>query len=167
MSVVGLDVTTRAANVVFQAPARCQKRIADGQVDVFVRSIVLGKTPDHDVFAGDAEIDLHPVDTALVVMSGGRLDEYPTRRDSIAKELEAVDPLSNVCRERLARWQLMKGDLRWYLHDVSTCQARAGRFGGLWGPPEAQTVRRPPERQKVLHGVRRSRLIGPPWCRRM
>jgi hypothetical protein len=107
---VRLHVAVPAANVVLELAARRAKGVADGDVSVGVRRVLVGGAPDDDPVPGDAELDERAEEPALVVPVRP-IDRDAAADDPVEQRLQVIDPIADVSFQGLAPRELVKRDL--------------------------------------------------------
>lgn len=88
------------------------KGVADGNIDVFVRGVQARLSIDHDLAAGERQVDAHVVKLAFTVVPVRRFDQDSTPHDFFIKIVELGRFLANVGLDRLGRRHVAKRHLQ-------------------------------------------------------
>jgi len=95
------DITAPLTNVIFEQPAAGIEGVAERDVDVLIRMVRHGITPDHDLPSGNFQIDADPKQIALLVARVPALHDHPARHDAIEEPLKLRDALAYARGDRL------------------------------------------------------------------
>jgi len=129
-------------------------------VQILVGGVVIGRVAHHQPRSGYAQLDAHPVKTAMLVVAMRRLDRHPAAHDSIEDLLQIVDQISNAGLDGRAGGQLVERDLQGCLHVRVRCDERASGAVAMIVAAAAAPVREGPWTAQHLRP--RTEERGPP-----
>ena len=100
------------ANIIFeQAPAGIEC-VAHGDIGILVRMVRRRVAPDHDLAAGDAEVDANVKQITLLTPRMPAFEDNATGCNPIEKAFELLGAAADACGDRLRAVHVAKRDLK-------------------------------------------------------
>jgi hypothetical protein len=112
---VHFDIATSLASVVFEQPPGSVKRIADRDIDIFMRMVRRGITDD-DLAPGNLEVDANSKQIALMMTRVLTLHDDTARCDAIKELFELRGPRAYAGGDRIRGIHVPECDLKRKLH---------------------------------------------------
>jgi hypothetical protein len=92
-SAVCFHIAALPAKVVFQLPADGLERVSDRHVGVFMAVMRVGRAPHHQVFTRHTELDPHPEELPLMMVTVRRLHDHPAVDNPVGDALSSAKRL--------------------------------------------------------------------------
>jgi hypothetical protein len=98
---VQLHISAPLADIVFEEPAGGIERVAHRDMGVFMRMMSCRVAPDHDLAAGDGQVDTDMKQIALLMARILEFDSNAAGYDAVEDTIELLGPLADTRRKRL------------------------------------------------------------------
>ena len=95
------DIAAPFANMIFKQPAAGIEGVAERDVDILIRMVRCGITPDDDLPSGNFQIDADLKQIALLATRVPAFDDDTARSDAIAHPFELRGPFAYARGDRL------------------------------------------------------------------
>lgn len=121
-----LDPAALAIDVVLEPASNGVERVANCDVRIFVRMLVVRAPTDHDLTTGEPNVDGNVEQVALAMMLVGRSQRDPATDDLVEVALEALHVLPHIGLDGGRGLQVLEVNLQRYFHATFLRLSRKG-----------------------------------------